>query len=365
MSLRTLGGGAGRKGFPARRGVGVSAPGVLRPVRGREAWEYHEPGPLAFSQSGPPNPNPGKQAYWHGHAVRTSTKKLWSEKLRAGFSFPKVSDGRYRKNFVSLGQVSPGKKSIHHRHGTPPLSVCHPTSYGVYLINTLFLQHWGLCGFNFLRDGLYFFKDNALSRIRKRRVSTVVVYICDPADQLQGSLGPFGPEWFRRVSPRVSPKTGVSDRVSHGVSPGPKGPRAPECPKSVPRVFPECLGYLFDTPGTLSGHSFDTPEPPGAAKGPGDTPWDTLSDTPPFSGTLSETLPGTTRARRARETPVAGRRDRKHCIYLATPSPNGQLEAMFGGNISPILPCPSFPCFWENCKENRQENKDFLSLPNP
>ena len=50
------GGGAGR-GVPARRGVGVPARGVLRPVRGQEAWEYHEPGPpnepgpLAFPQN--------------------------------------------------------------------------------------------------------------------------------------------------------------------------------------------------------------------------------------------------------------------------------------------------------------------------
>ena len=29
-----------------------------------------------------------KQAFWHGHAARTSTKKLRSEKLRADFSFP-------------------------------------------------------------------------------------------------------------------------------------------------------------------------------------------------------------------------------------------------------------------------------------
>ena len=50
-------GGPGRKGgVPARRGVGVPACGVLWPVRGQEAWEYHEPGPpnepgpLAFSQ---------------------------------------------------------------------------------------------------------------------------------------------------------------------------------------------------------------------------------------------------------------------------------------------------------------------------
>ena len=39
-------GGPGSKGAGvlARRGVGVSACGVFRPVRGQEAWEYHEPG---------------------------------------------------------------------------------------------------------------------------------------------------------------------------------------------------------------------------------------------------------------------------------------------------------------------------------
>ena len=49
-----------------------------------------------------------------------------------------------------------------------------------------------------------------------------------------------------------------------------------------------------------------TPEP-GAQRAP-ETPRGTLSRTPPFSGTLSGTLPGTLRARRAGETPVAGGR---------------------------------------------------------
>ena len=43
--VQEVGRGPGRKGVPARRGVGVPARGVLRPVRGQEAWEYHEPGP--------------------------------------------------------------------------------------------------------------------------------------------------------------------------------------------------------------------------------------------------------------------------------------------------------------------------------
>ena len=43
-----------------------------------------------------------------------------------------------------------------------------------------------------------------------------------------------------------------------------------------------------------------------------DTPSDTPSDTPIFGDTLGDT-PGTLRARRARETPVPGRRDPKIC----------------------------------------------------
>ena len=92
------------------------------------------------------------------------------------------------------------------------------------------------------------------------------------------------------VSPRVSPKTGVSDRMSHGVSPGLFGPRGPECPKSVPRVSPECQS-IPDTLGKLSGHFLDTPET-GARRAPR-TPRGTLCRTPPFSGTLSGRLAGT------------------------------------------------------------------------
>ena len=66
------------------------------------------------------------------------------------------------------------------------------------------------------------------------------------------------------------------------MSPEPFGPRAPECPKSVPRVSPECQKGVPDTPGTLSGHFGHS----GARgpKGSGDTPSDTPSDTPHFWG---------------------------------------------------------------------------------
>ena len=112
------------------------------------------------------------------------------------------------------------------------------------------------------------------------------------------------------IPPACPRKGGVSEGVSDGVSPGPFGPRAPECPKRVPRVSPECPGHLFDTPGTRFGHSGAR-----SPKGPG-TPRRTLPRTPPiFGDTLGDT-PGTLRARRAQETPVAGRQDRKLRITL-------------------------------------------------
>ena len=60
---------------------------------------------------------------------------------------------------------------------------------------------------------------------------------------------------FRGVSPRVSPKTGVSDAVSQGVSPrallAPGSGVSIKCSESVPRVS----GHSGDTLGTLFGHS--------------------------------------------------------------------------------------------------------------
>ena len=47
-SQRGAEGGEGSRpkgGVPARRGVGVPARGILRPIRCQAAWEYHEPGP--------------------------------------------------------------------------------------------------------------------------------------------------------------------------------------------------------------------------------------------------------------------------------------------------------------------------------
>ena len=72
--------------------------------------------------------------------------------------------------------------------------------------------------------------------------------------------GPSGPK-----CPGSVPGKRGCPRVSHGVSPAPFGLRAPECPKSVPRVFPECRKGIPDTLGTLFGYFLDAPEP-GARK---------------------------------------------------------------------------------------------------
>ena len=91
-----------------------------------------------------------------------------------------------------------------------------------------------------------------------------------PPGLLQESLGPFGHKVFRECPSKCF--------------------WALECPKSVPRVSPECP----DTFLTLRGHSRDTfwmLRSPGP-EGPQNTPRD---------------IPGTLRVQRARETPVAGR----------------------------------------------------------
>ena len=69
----------------------------------------------------------------------------------------------------------------------------------------------------------------------------------------------------RFATPR--PATGVSRARPSGVS---GALRAPECPKSAPRVSLDCQKGVPDTPGALSGHFLDTPQPR-------DTPRDSCS----------------------------------------------------------------------------------------
>ena len=63
---------------------------------------------------------------------------------------------------------------------------------------------------------------------------------------------------YREVSPRLTPKAGVSEGVSHRVSTRPFGPRAPECPKKC-REIPECPGRLCGTAGSKGQHSLGHP----------------------------------------------------------------------------------------------------------
>ena len=105
------------------------------------------------------------------------------------------------------------------------------------------------------------------------------------------------------MSPRVSPKNGGCLReCPTGCLRAPGSGVSKKCPESVPGVSKRCPGHSGNTLGTPFGHSgARTPKGPGRR---------TLPRTPPvFGDTLGDT-PGTLRARRARETPVAGRRDR-------------------------------------------------------
>ena len=95
----------------------------------------------------------------------------------------------------------------------------------------------------------------------------------------------------RSVSRSVPENRGVSESVPRSVSGALRAPGSgvsKKCPESVPGVSKRCLRHSGDTLGTLFGHS-GTRGP----KGPGDTPWDTLGDTPVFGDTLGDT-PGDT-----------------------------------------------------------------------
>ena len=119
---------------------------------------------------------------------------------------------------------------------------------------------------------------------------------------LQEALGPSGPKCPGECPRECPRKSGCPrERVSGGVSRGPFGPQ------SVQKVSRECLrsvkkvsGHSGDTLGTPFGH-FGARGP----KGPRDTPPDTLSDTPIFGDTLSDT-PRDTSSPKGPKPPVEG-----------------------------------------------------------
>ena len=89
----------------------------------------------------------------------------------------------------------------------------------------------------------------------------------------------------RSVPGSVPENGGVRQSVPQGVS-GALCQWAPGL-RSVQKVSRECpqgLGHLFDTPGTRSGHFWDTPE--AGARRALEAPRQTLPRTPPFSRTL-------------------------------------------------------------------------------
>ena len=96
-----------------------------------------------------------------------------------------------------------------------------------------------------------------------------------------------------------------SRRPATGVS---RALRARSVPEVSPRVSPK-MGGVRGSVRRGSRDTFWTLWSPGP-EGPRGHPVGHSLGHPPFSGTLSWDTPGTLRARRARETPVAGRRDR-------------------------------------------------------
>ena len=64
-------------GVPARRGIGVPARGILRPIRGQEAWEFREPGPPT---SRDPSHVPSKEAQGKKTTSPWHKYPLWSFK---------------------------------------------------------------------------------------------------------------------------------------------------------------------------------------------------------------------------------------------------------------------------------------------
>ena len=119
-----------------------------------------------------------------------------------------------------------------------------------------------------------------------------------PYSSLSGPSGPECPEECPRECPR---KRGRPRKCPAGCPWGPSGHRL----RSVQKVSRECPPSVQKVSRTLWGHSRDTPEP--KVRRPQGHPVRHSLGQPPFSGTLSGTLPGTLWTRRARKTPVEGR----------------------------------------------------------
>ena len=84
------------------------------------------------------------------------------------------------------------------------------------------------------------------SRLSAEKAALAIQELRTPPPASYRSLsGPSGPKYPWRG------KSGVFDGVFNGVSLGPFGPQAPECPESVPGVSKRCPGHSGDTLGTL------------------------------------------------------------------------------------------------------------------
>ena len=121
------------------------------------------------------------------------------------------------------------------------------------------------------------------------------MYFCSSGCESRDAKVATPPTCYRSLSGPSGPNRGSVRRGVPGALWAPGSGVSKKRPESVPGVSKRCL----DTPGTLSGHFLDTPEP--SAQSTAGTPRRTLPRTPPiFGDTLGDTPD--------RETPVAGRR---------------------------------------------------------
>ena len=121
-------------GVPARRGVGVPARGILRPIRCQAAWEYHEPGPpnepgplaqfilllatqfplrkilapIKIKSALPPPPKPppkNAEFYGHGFSCRKNAFFPGVHKSGAAISGPRIADTNFTDTRIFLTLV--------------------------------------------------------------------------------------------------------------------------------------------------------------------------------------------------------------------------------------------------------------------
>ena len=139
---------------------------------------------------------------------------------------------------------------------------------------------------------------NPFSRLLTREMTFILFSFWDslpklaiPPTSYRGLSSPSGPGVPISVPESVPENGGVRQSVPRrrgvpGALWAPGSGVSKRCPESVFGASKKCPRHSGDTLGTLFGHSRAR-----GPKGPGNTPWDTLPDTPVFGDTPRDTRP--------------------------------------------------------------------------